>query len=137
MEACLQILVVQREILQDDAFSPILVTKLANAEHKHKLPEAAEKYKKDFQTIGFYEISDHVDTKMKECLIQLFKSNAASRGVVPKIIDALTIAATTLNIEPERIVKSLRIRSSGMRSLPCTLVMRETISLTAKRRSLR
>lgn len=106
MEACLQILVVQREILQDDTFSPILVTKLANAEHKHKLPEAAEKYKKDFQTIGFYEISDHVDEKMKECLIQLFKNNAASRGVVPKIIDALTIAATTLNIEPERIVKS-------------------------------
>ena len=106
MEACLQILTAQREILQDDAFSPILVTKLANAEHKHKLPEAAEKYKKDFQTIGFYEISDHVDEKMKECLIQLFKNNAASRGVVPKIIDALTIAATTLNIEPERIVKS-------------------------------
>lgn len=106
MEACIQILVVQREILQDDTFSPILVTKLANAEHKHKLPEAAEKYKKDFQTIGFYEISDHVDTKMKECLIQLFKNNAASSGVVPKIIDALTIAATTLNIEPERIVKS-------------------------------
>lgn len=102
----LQILVAQREILQDDTFSPILVTKLANAEHKYKLSEAVEKYKKSFQTVGFYEISDHVDVDMKERLTQLFKNNAASRGVVPKIIDALTIAATTLNIEPEQIVKS-------------------------------
>ena len=101
-----RILVAQHKILNDNSFSPILVTKLSKAEHKRKLSDAVEKYKRDFQTIGFYEIDDTVDVEMKEHLIQLFKDNAASHGVVPKIIDALTIAATTLNIEPERIVKS-------------------------------
>ena len=94
------------DILQDETFSPILVKKLCNAEHAGKLDDTAEKIKKSFQTIGFYNISDDVDIEAKEKLIELFKNNSASRGVVPRIIDALTIASTTLNIQPEDLVKS-------------------------------
>ena len=94
------------DILQDDTFSPILVKKLCNAEHSRKLDDTAEKIKKSFQTIGFYDISDEVDMEAKEKLNELFKNNTASRGVVPRIIDALTITTTTLNIPPEDLVKS-------------------------------
>lgn len=94
------------DILGDDTFSPILVKKLCNAEHYGKLDDTAEQIKKSFQTIGFYDISDDVDVEAKEKLIELFKNNSASRGVVPRIIDALTIASTTLNILPEDLVKS-------------------------------
>lgn len=94
------------DILQDETFSPILIKKLCNAEHAGKLDDSAERIKKSFQTIGFYEISDDVDIEAKEKLIELFKNNSASRGVVPRIVDALTIASTTLNISPEQIVKS-------------------------------
>lgn len=95
-----------RDILQDETFSPILIKKLCNAEHAGKLDNAADKIKKSFQTIGFYDISDDIDIAAKEKLIDLFKNNSASRGVVPRIVDALTIASTTLNISPEQIVKS-------------------------------
>lgn len=94
------------DILRDETFSPILIKKLCNAEHAGKLDATADKIKKSFQTIGFYEISDDVDIKAKENLIELFKNNTATRGVVPRIIDALTIASTTLNIPPEDLVKS-------------------------------
>ncbi|WP_373245506.1 leucine-rich repeat domain-containing protein [Lacrimispora indolis] len=102
----LNVLIAQGEILKDKSFSPILVTKLANAEHSDKLAGAVEKYQKSFQTIGFYDIDDKIDVDAKEHLIQLFKNNTSSCGVVPHIIDALTIASTTLNIQPEQIVKS-------------------------------
>lgn len=95
-----------RDILHDETFSPILIKKLCNAEHAGKLDNAADKIKKSFQTIGFYDISDDVNIEAKEKLIELFKNNSTSRGVVPRIIDALTIASTTLNIQPEQIVKS-------------------------------
>lgn len=95
-----------RDILRDETFSPILIKKLCNAEHSGNLDATAEKIKNSFQTIGFYDISDAVDTEAKEKLIELFKANDASRGVVPRIIDALTIASTTLNIPPEDLVKS-------------------------------
>ena len=79
------------DILQDETFSPILVKKLCNAEHAGKLDDTAEKIKKSFQTIGFYNISDDVDIEAKEKLIELFKNNSASRGVVPRIIDSSKI----------------------------------------------
>lgn len=94
------------DILGDDTFSPILVSKLCAAEHFGRLDIAAEQYKQQFQTVGFYDISDDVDVEAKEKLTELFKANSASRGVVPRIIDALTIVSTALNIPPEQIVKS-------------------------------
>lgn len=100
----LDILARSREILNDDVFSPILVTKLCQAEHNGTLEQTAAKIQKDFNTIGFYEISSKVDLDAREKLVELFKNNTASRGVVPKIIDALTIASTTLHIAPETIV---------------------------------
>lgn len=101
---CLDILARSHEILNDDIFSPILVTKLCQAEHNGRLEQTAAKIAKDFQIIGFYDISDKVDVNAKQQLIKLFQENEKSRGVVPKIIDALTIASTTLHIKPETIV---------------------------------
>ena len=101
---CLNILARSREILNDDVLSPILITKLCQAEHNGALEQTAAKIQKDFNTIGFYEISSKVDIDAREKLVELFKNNTASRGVVPKIIDALTIASTTLHIAPETIV---------------------------------
>lgn len=96
----------ERDILRDDTFSPILISNLCASEHDGRLDIAAEQYKQQFQTIGFYDISDDVDVKAKEKLTELFKTNTASRGVVPRIIDALTIVSTALHIPPEQIVKS-------------------------------
>ena len=107
-----------RDILRDETFSPILIKKLCNAEHSGNLDATAEKIKNSFQTIGFYDISDAVDTEAKEKLIELFKANDASRGVVPRIIDALTIASTTLNIPPEDLVKSFEDKKFRDAHLP-------------------
>ena len=106
-----QILLKAREILQDETYSPILVSRLCNAQHYSKLDKVAEKIKKDFATIGFYDISDKVDMEAKGKLVELFKANKATRGVVPRIIDALTIASTSLDIAPEEIVKRFEDKS--------------------------
>ena len=103
---CFKITKMAAEILGDDTYSPILVSKLCKAEHNNKLDIEAEKIAKDFKTIGFYDISSTIDKIAKEKITEMFENNVASRGVVPKIIDALTIASTTLNISPEQIVKS-------------------------------
>ena len=103
---CFIILSLQQDILQDDTFSPFLIKKLADAAHNKKLDSLAKRMKNNFQTIGFYEISDKIDAEMKEHLLQLFKKNTTSCGVVPHIMDALTIACTALHIPPEQLVKA-------------------------------
>ena len=86
------------------------MSKLINAEHNGSLEETYEKIKQDFQTIGFYEISSKVDVEAKDRLTTLFKENTTTRGVVPKIIDALTIASTELGIPEEQIVAAFEDR---------------------------
>lgn len=105
-QKCLAIAKEAADILGKDAYSPVLVSKLCNAEHSGKLEQTAAQIKKDFQAIGFYNIKNSVDAKAKEQLTALFRLDKRSRGVVPKIIDALTIASTELDIAPEDIVKS-------------------------------
>lgn len=105
-QKCLDIAKEAADILGKDVYSPVLVSKLCNAEHSGKLEQTAAQIKKDFQTIGFYNIKNSVDAKAKEQLTALFRLDKRSRGVVPKIIDALTIASTELDIAPEDIVKS-------------------------------
>jgi len=94
------------DIIGKDVYSPVLVSKLCNAEHSWKLEQTAAQIKKNFQMIGFYDIKNSVDAKAEEELTALFQADENSRGVVPKIIDALTIASTELHIPPEDIVKS-------------------------------
>ena len=65
---CFIILSLQQDILQDDTFSPFLIKKLADAAHNKKLDSLAKRMKNNFQTIGFYEISDKIDAEMKEHL---------------------------------------------------------------------
>ena len=103
---CLNIAKEAADILGKDVYSPILVSKLCNAEHNGELEQTAAQIKKDFQTIGFYDIKNSADIKAKEQLTAMFRADKRSRGVVPKIIDALTIASTELNIPLEDIVKS-------------------------------
>lgn len=105
-QKCLAIAKEAADILGKDVYSPVLVSKLCNAEHSGKLEQTAAQIKKDFQAIGFYNIKNSVDAKAKEQLTALFRLDKRSRGVVPKIIDALTIASTELDIAPEDIVKS-------------------------------
>ena len=105
-QKCLDIAKEAADILGKDVYSPVLVSKLCNAEHSGKLEQTAAQIKKDFQTIGFYDIKSGADVKAKEELTALFQADSKSRGVVPKIIDALTIASTELHIPPEQIVKS-------------------------------
>ena len=108
--ACMNIMSDAADILGDNSYSPVLMSKLINAEHNGSLEETYEKIKQDFQTIGFYEISSKVDVEAKDRLTTLFKENATTRGVVPKIIDALTIASTELGIPEEKIVAAFEDR---------------------------
>lgn len=106
LRKCLPIAKEAVDIIGKDVYSPVLVSKLCNAEHSWKLEQTAAQIKKNFQMIGFYDIKNSVDAKAKEELTALFQADENSRGVVPKIIDALTIASTELHIPPEDIVKS-------------------------------
>ena len=105
-KTCIKITGKAAEILGDGTYSPILTSKLCKAAHNRKLVSTAKKIAKDFKTIGFYDISSTIDKIAKEKITEMFENNNASHGVVPKIIDALTIASTTLCIPPEQIVKS-------------------------------
>ena len=105
-QKCLGIAKKAADILGKDVYSPVLVSKLCNAEHGGKLEQTVTQIKENFQTIGFYDIKNSADIKAKEELTALFQADKRSRGVVPKIIDALTIASTELHIQPEQIVKS-------------------------------
>ena len=107
---CMNIMSDAADILGDNSYSPVLMSKLINAEHNSRLKETYEKIKQDFQTIGFYEISSKVDVEAKDRLTTLFKENTTTRGVVPKIIDALTIASTELGISEEKIVAAFEDR---------------------------
>ena len=108
--ACMNIMSDAADILGDNSYSPVLMSKLINAEHNGSLEKTYEKIKQDFQTIGFYEISSKVDVEAKDRLTTLFKENTTTRGVVPKIIDALTIASTELGIPEEKIVAAFEDR---------------------------
>lgn len=121
-QKCLDIAKDATDILGDGIYSPVLVSKLCNAEHGGKLEQIAAQNKKDFRTIGFYDIKNSADTKAKEELTALFQADRKSRGVVPKIIDALTIASTELHIPPEQIVKSFeekKFRNAVMAMRSC------------------
>lgn len=121
-QKCLDIAKDATDILGDGIYSPVLVSKLCNAEHGGKLEQTAAQIKKDFRTIGFYDIKNSADTKAKEELTALFQADRKSRGVVPKIIDALTIASTELHIPPEQIVKSFeekKFRNAVMAMRSC------------------
>ena len=107
---CMDIMSDAADILGDNSYSPVLMSKLINAEHNDFLKETYKKIKQDFQTIGFYEISSKVDVEAKDRLTTLFKENTTTRGVVPKIIDALTIASTELGIPEEKIVAAFEDR---------------------------
>ena len=107
---CMDIMSDAADILGDSSYSPVLMSKLINAEHNDFLKETYKKIKQDFQTIGFYEISSKVDVEAKDRLTTLFKENTTTRGVVPKIIDALTIASTELGIPEEKIVAAFEDR---------------------------
>lgn len=98
------------DILGDNSYSLVLVSKLVKAEHNGCLKETHERLKHDFQLIGFYDINSEVDITAKNRLTILFRENTATRGVVPKIIDALTIASTELGISEEKIVTAFEDR---------------------------
>lgn len=121
-QKCLDIAKDATDILGDGIYSPVLVSKLCNAEHGGKLEQTVAQIKKDFRTIGFYDIKNSADVKAKEELTALFQADRKSHGIVPKIIDALTIASTELHIPPEQIVKSFeekKFRNAVMAMRSC------------------
>lgn len=103
---CLSIAKYVLDLLENDIYSPGLIFRLCNAEHGGRLESTVAQIQKDFQVIGFYDIKNKVDEKAKGRLTALFQADNKSHGVVPKIIDALTITATEFHISPEEIVKS-------------------------------